>query len=125
MSIRCFPLFQRQRCPARALGWGLVLALGLGPAGAQAKDTRTDQAPQSHPSQGSKVLGGMQRGTDAAGRGIDKAEKATRRGVNRVSESASRPVRNVGESFGRKLEQGPGGGRARAPATTGPKAEGP
>ena len=55
------------------------------------------------PPRDNKVIGGIERGAHAAGRGIDRAGSATERGVNNVSERASRPVRRVGESFGRKL----------------------
>lgn len=55
------------------------------------------------PPHGSKVLGGVERGTDAAGRGIERADNATRRGVDHTAERASRPVRRVGEALGRRL----------------------
>lgn len=108
-----------------ALMTALCLCLGLGPgavgfAAAQAQETRPAQA-----STDKGVLGGVKRGTDAAERGIERAGDATLRGVNRASDSATRPVRRIGEAFGRRLEQGPGGGRARNPARTGPQAEGP
>ena len=75
------------------------------------------------PPRDSKVVNSVQRGTNAAGRGIDRAEDATRRGVNNVSEKASRPVRRVGESFGRKLAPG-SNGRA-APPPVGPQGSAP
>lgn len=75
------------------------------------------------PPRNSKVVSGVQRGTNAAGRGIDRADAATRRGVNNVSEKASRPVRNVGEAFGRKLAPG-SSGRA-APPPVGPQGSAP
>jgi hypothetical protein len=50
-----------------------------------------------------KVLGGIEHGTNAAGRSIDHADAATRRGIDNTSERASRPLRHVGEAFGRKL----------------------
>ncbi|MDQ0015242.1 hypothetical protein J2W23_003641 [Variovorax boronicumulans] len=75
------------------------------------------------PPRNSKVVSGVQRGTNAAGRGIDRAEDATRRGVNNVSARASRPVRNVGEAFGRKLAPG-SSGRA-APPPVGPQGSAP
>ncbi len=68
-------------------------------------------------------MGSVQRGANAAGRGIDRADAATRRGVNNVSEKASRPVRNVGEAFGRKLSPG-SSGRA-APPPVGPQGNAP
>ena len=75
------------------------------------------------PPQGGKVVSSVQRGTNAAGRGIDRADSATRRGVNNVSARASRPVRNVGEAFGRKLAPG-SSGRA-APPPVGPQGNAP
>jgi len=75
------------------------------------------------PPRDSKVVSSVQRGTNAAGRGIDRAEDATRRGVNNVSARASRPVRNVGEAFGRKLAPG-SSGRA-APPPVGPQGNAP
>lgn len=75
------------------------------------------------PPRDSKVVSGVQRGTNAAGRGIDRADSATRRGVNNVSARASRPVRNVGEAFGRKLAPG-SSGRA-APPPVGPQGNAP
>jgi hypothetical protein len=85
------------------------------------------QAQRAHtiksPSRSGTVVGGVQRGTNAAGRGVDRADAATRRGVNNVSEKASRPVRNVGEAFGRKLSPG-SSGRARPPSV-GPQGNAP
>lgn len=85
------------------------------------------QAQRAHtlksPPRDSKVIGGVQRGTNAAGRGIDRADDATRRGVDKVSQRASRPVRNVGEAFGRKLAPG-SSGRA-APPPVGPQGNAP
>lgn len=75
------------------------------------------------PPRESKVVNSVQRGTNAAGRGIDRAEDATRRGVNNVSEKASRPVRRVGESFGRKLA--PGSSGRTAPPPVGPQGNAP
>ena len=75
------------------------------------------------PPRDSKVVNSVQRGTNAAGRGIDRAEDATRRGVNNVSEKASRPVRRVGESFGRKLA--PGSSGRPAPPPVGPQGNAP
>jgi hypothetical protein len=73
------------------------------------------------PPRDSKVIGGVQRGTNAAGRGIDRADDATRRGVDNVSQRASRPVRNVGEAFGRKLAPGSSGRTAPPPVGPRPK----
>ncbi|GAA4343183.1 hypothetical protein GCM10023165_25380 [Variovorax defluvii] len=74
------------------------------------------------PPRDNKVLGGIQRGTDAAGRSIDHADAATRRGVSNTSERASRPIRNFGESLGRKLPGGTGHG---APPKVGPQGNAP
>lgn len=105
-----------------SLAVSLVAILALPPvAVAQSADAppRAQRA-QTHkppPSDG-KVLGSVQRGSDAAGRGVDRAGNATRRGVDSVSERASRPVRNAGESLGRRL---PGGTRHPAPPRVGPQ----
>ncbi|MDM0075356.1 hypothetical protein QTH90_13230 [Variovorax sp. J2P1-59] len=63
----------------------------------------------------SKVLGGIERGADATGRGIERAGNATRRGVDTTAERASAPVRRWGESLGRKLSPH-SGARPSAPA---------
>ena len=83
---------------------------------ASAQPTQESQRAQTlpHPSTDGKVLGGMKKGTDAAGRGIDRAGDATLSGVNRASESASRPIRNFGEWLGGKLPKGPGGASGQA-----------
>jgi hypothetical protein len=70
-----------------------------------------------------RVLGGVERGANAAGRGINRADAATRRGIGNVSEKASRPVRKVGEAFGRKLARG-SSGRA-GPPPVGPQGNAP
>lgn len=90
---------------------------------ASAQPTQAPQRAQTipHPSTDGKVLGGMKKGTDSAGRGIDRAGDATLSGVNRASESASRPIRNFGEWLGGKLPKGPGGTNGQA----GGKREGP
>jgi hypothetical protein len=105
----------------------MAAALWL-PVAAQAQSAdNPPKAQRAHtlkqPSRGGKVVGSVQRGTNAAGRGIDRADAATRRGVNNVSEKASRPVRNVGEAFGRKLAPG-SSGRA-APPVVGPQGNAP
>ena len=96
-------------------------------AQAQSADNPPPQAERAHtiksPSRSGKVVGSVQRGTNAAGRGVNRADAATRRGVSNVSEKASRPVRNVGESFGRKLAPG-SSGRA-APPPVGPQGNAP
>ncbi|VTU14878.1 hypothetical protein H6CHR_00045 [Variovorax sp. PBL-H6] len=74
------------------------------------------------PPQNGKVLGGIHRGSDAAGRGIDHADSATRRGIGNASERASRPIRNLGESLGRKL---PGGQGRGAQPSVGPQGTAP
>ncbi|WP_440533103.1 hypothetical protein [Variovorax sp. YR566] len=105
----------------------MAAALWL-PAGAQAQSAdNPPQVQRAHtiksPSRNGKVVGSVQRGTNAAGRGVNRADAATRRGVNNVSEKASRPVRNVGEAFGRKLSPG-SSGRA-APPPVGPQGNAP
>ncbi|MGO4605473.1 hypothetical protein AB4142_03995 [Variovorax sp. 2RAF20] len=105
----------------------MAAALWL-PVGAQAQSAdNPPQARRAHtiksPSRSGKVVGSVQRGTDAAGRSVNRADAATRRGVTNVSEKASRPVRNVGEAFGRKLSPG-SSGRA-APPSVGPQGNAP
>lgn len=103
-------MFSLIHCPGRGAGTlatALCFALLALPAAAQPgqEPQRAQTFPQ--PSTGGKVLGGMKKGTDAAGRGMDRAGSATLNGVNRASESASRPIRNFGEWLGGKLPQGP------------------
>lgn len=110
-----------------SLALSAVLALWL-PMGAQAQSAdNPPNAQRAHtlkaPARNGTVVGSVQRGTNAAGRGVNRADAATRRGVNNVSEKASRPVRNVGEAFGRKLSPG-STGRARPPAV-GPQGNAP
>ena len=98
------------------------------PATAQAQSAdNPPQAQRAHtikaPARNGKVVGSVQRGTNAAGRGVNRADAATRRGVSNVSEKANRPVRNVGEAFGRKLSPG-SSGRA-APPPVGPQGNAP
>lgn len=105
----------------------MVAALWL-PVAAQAQSAdNPPQAQRAHtlksPARSGKVVGSVQRGTNAAGRGVDRADAATRRGVNNVSEKASRPVRNVGEAIGRKLS--PGSGRRARPPAVGPQGNAP
>ena len=109
-----------------AAGTALLLLLPAMAAQAQSADNppRAQRAQTlKPPPQGSKVVNSVQRGTNAAGRGIDRAENATRRGVNNVSEKASRPVRRVGEAFGRKLA--PGSSGHAAPPPVGPQGAAP
>lgn len=112
----------RSPAPIAALALAAMLAL---PAAASAQGA--DNPPKAQrastlksPPRDNKVIGGVERGANAAGRGIDRAGSATERGVNNVSERASRPVRRVGEAFGRKL----GGGDA-APPPVGPQGSAP
>ena len=103
----------------------LVAAGGL-PLAAAAQNTdsppRAQRVQRAHahtsPPREGTALGTLERGTDAAGRGVDRAGDATRRGVDNVSARASRPVRSAGESLGRKL---PGGTRHPAPPPVGPQ----
>lgn len=125
MSMPLSLSFHRSRTFLPALGAMLLLGAGAMPAPAGA-----DQAPAAPPAQqqgkpvaGNKTLGGIQRGTDAAGRSIDRAGEATLRGVNNAAEGASRPIRRFGEFLGSKLEKAPGGGN-RQPAAS-PHGEGP
>ena len=109
-------------CASAALAACLTLPV---PASAQnANDPPTAQRAHTlkSPPQNNKVLGGIQRGSDAAGRSIDHADSATRRGVSNTSERASRPIRNFGESLGRKL---PGGHGRSAPPSVGPQGSAP
>jgi hypothetical protein len=111
---------------ALAVAAAAALLLSVPAVHAQSADN-PPKAERAHtlnpPPRDSKVVNSVQRGTNAAGRGIDRAEDATRRGVNNVSEKASRPVRRVGESFGRKLAPG-SSGRA-APPPVGPQGNAP
>ncbi len=98
------------------------------PMGAQAQSAdNPPKAQRAHtlksPSRGGNVVGSVQRGTNAAGRGVNRADAATRRGVNNVSEKASRPVRRVGEAFGRKLS--PGSSGRSSPPAVGPQGHAP
>jgi hypothetical protein len=115
---------RRSPCVATALALAVVLALPAG-ASAQSADSppKAQRAHTLKPPPRNKVLGGIQRGADATGRGIDRAGDATQRGVNKVSERASRPVRHAGEAVGRKLGLGPGS-RA-APPPVGPQGSAP
>ena len=100
------------------------LALPMTASAQNANDPPTTRRAHTlkSPPRDNKVIGGIQRGTDAAGRGIDRADSATRRGVNNASERASRPIRNFGESLGRKL---PGGSGRSAPPNVGPQGSAP
>lgn len=126
MSMSCFSSTRRvvvRGCAALMLGAAGAAAWAQDPAVA-AEQPRAAQTLKK-PATDGKVLGGVQRGTDAAGRGIDRAGDAALGGVNRASESASRPIRRAGDWLGGKLERGPGGGRARTDAAAGPQGNGP
>jgi hypothetical protein len=108
-------------CAAALAAW---FVLPMAASAQNANDPPTAQRAHTlkAPPQNGKVLGGIQRGSEATGRSIDHADSATRRGVGNASERASRPVRNFGESLGRKL---PGGrGRSAQPAV-GPQGTAP
>lgn len=103
----------------------LAALLMAGAAAAQAPNP--DKPAPSRPAQTikpvpkNKVGDSIQHGTDAAGRGISRADSATRDGINRGSEAASRPVRNLGDSLGRKLGLGP----TRSAPPVGPQGQQP
>lgn len=103
----------------------LAALLLAGAAAAQAPNT--DKPSPSRPAQTikpapkTKVGDSIQHGTNAAGRGISRADNATRDGINRGSEAASRPVRNLGDSLGRKLGLGP----TRSAPPVGPQGQQP
>ncbi|SEK17216.1 MULTISPECIES: hypothetical protein [unclassified Variovorax] len=112
---------------AAAMAVAIAAALWL-PVGAQAQSAdNPPKAQRAHtlksPSRRGTVVGSVERGTDPAGRGVNRADAATRRGVNHVSEKASRPVRNVGEAIGRRLS--PGSSGRTAPPATGPQGNAP
>jgi hypothetical protein len=71
----------------------------------------------------SKVLNGIGRGADAAGRGIGRASDATRRGVDHTAERASAPIRRWGEALGRKLS--PHSAKTTASSGVGPQGNAP
>jgi hypothetical protein len=96
-----------------------LLALALaGAAMAQQPQKTTTQSTSRYGKTGESI----QRGTDAAGRGVARADQSARSGINRGSEAASRPVRNLGDSLGRKLGLGPA---HSGPPAKGPQSEGP
>ena len=76
----------------------------------EAQRAHTLQSPPHH----NRVVSSVQRGTNAAGRGVNHADSATRRGVANVAEKASRPVRRFGDAIGRRLGPGPNSGAAPA-----------
>lgn len=102
-----FSLTPRPGRAAGTLATALCVALFALPAIGQPRQEPQRAQTLPHPSADGKVLGGIKKGTDAAGRGMDRAGSATLSGVNRASESASRPIRNFGEWLGGKLPQGP------------------
>src|SRR3954467_3595605 len=92
-----------------------VLAAGLSlPFAASAQndaDPATRHAPaHKPPPQSNKVLGGIQRGTDTAGRSIEHADASARRGVNSASERACRRGPTLGEPWGGRRPGAWGGG---------------
>ncbi|WP_286657801.1 hypothetical protein [Variovorax fucosicus] len=97
-----------------------MAALVLSPLAAQAADDHARPAPAGSQS---KPLQSVKRGTDAAGRSINRADHAARRGIATGSERASAGPRRVGEAFGRKLAPG-SSGRA-APPPVGPQGNPP
>lgn len=105
-----------------------LVAAALATSGAVLAQTNANNPPETRPAQTLKqphnrATSGVQRGTDAAARGIDHADHSARRGIARGSEAASRPVRNVGEAFGRKLS--PGSSGRTAPPPVGPQGNAP
>lgn len=110
------PRFAAVALSTSALALAGLLPLHTSAQPAQPSD-RANTIPQ--PSTDGKVLGGIKKGTDAAGRGVDRAGDATLNGVNRAADSASRPVRNFGNWLGDKLERGPGAASRRAAERSG------
>jgi hypothetical protein len=106
---------QASRLPRLA---AMLLALTMAGA-AWAQQTRKPSQPAPHYG---KVGNSIQHGTDAAGRGVAKADHAARSGIDKGSEAASRPVRNLGDKLGRKLGLGPA---SPAPPARGPQSEAP
>lgn len=118
--MRSFNLNHRRPLgPGTGLLAAAALALASAALPAFAQPSQPPQRAQTlpQPSTDGKVLGGVKKGTDAAGRGIDRAGDATLKGVNRASEAASRPIRNFGEWLGGKLPKGPA--RPQDPASSG------
>ncbi|MDM0046724.1 hypothetical protein QTH91_19695 [Variovorax dokdonensis] len=110
----------------RLLASTAVLAALAGTAAAQANVDLNKPAPsqRAHTIQqppANSVSNGIQRGTNAAGRGVAKADHATRSGIAQGSAAASRPVRGWGDSLGRKL----GLGTADSGPAKGPQSEMP
>ena len=106
--------FHPRRAAASLAAAFAALAFTASPALAQQPQDAQRAKTLPQPSTDGKVLGGIKKGSDAAGRGMDRAGDATLSGVNRASESASRPIRNFGEWLGGKLERGPGGAARNA-----------
>ena len=95
----------------------VLLALTLAGA-AMAQQKQATQPSSRYGKTGESI----QRGTNAAGRGVANAEQATRSGINKGSETASRPVRNLGDKLGRSLGLGPA---HSGPPPKGPQSEAP
>lgn len=122
---RMLSLIFRPGPGATTLAVALSLSALAVPAAAQPTQQPDRAQTIPHASTNGKVLGGVKKGTDAAGRGMDRAGDATLSGVNKASESASRPVRKFGEWLGTKLERGPGGGASASSRKKGAAAEAP
>ena len=102
----------RLLCAACALA-GAIAALPISAQAAESRATVKD----------SKVLNGIERGTDPAGRGIERGADATRRGVDHTAERASAPVRRWGEALGRKIT--PKGSHKSSSPAVGPQGNSP
>ena len=109
---------------------GATLAACMIVSTAVAHAQSADNPPESQrahtlqsPPRSSRVVSSVERGTHAAGRGVNRADAATRRGVASVSEKASRPVRRIGDAIGRRL--GPGPHHAGAAPAVGPQGNAP
>lgn len=109
-------MIQSPRARLAGAACALMGALAVLPLSAQGADNKAQV-------KDSKVLSGIERGSDAAGRGITHGADATRRGVDHTAERASAPVRRWGEALGRKIT--PKGSHARAAPAVGPQGNSP
>lgn len=114
--------------PTALTGAALAACLLLSTAAVHAQNANNPPETQrahtlKSPPHNNRVVNSVQRGTSAAGRGVNHADSATRRGVANVSEKASRPVRRFGDAIGRRLGPGPNSGGV-APAV-GPQGNAP
>ncbi|MGO4393534.1 hypothetical protein AB4Z46_19455 [Variovorax sp. M-6] len=100
---------------------GAAALLPLAAQGAESPPAKPHAA--KAPAHDSKVLGGIERGADATGRGIARGADATRRGVDHTAERASAPVRRWGEALGRKIT--PHAGSKPAAPAVGPQGNSP